>query len=67
MFTFYMNSIQPQELKNELGSYDNPQEAFEQTQKALALLSENVNVGIESVKYVQEYENAKNKVFKNNN
>ena len=67
MFTFYMSSIQPKEIKNELGSYDNPQEAFEQTQKALALLSQNVNIGIESVKYVQEYENAKNRVFKNNN
>lgn len=67
MFTFYINSVEPQEVKNELGSYDDPQEAFEQTQKALALLSQNVNVGIESVKYVQEYEIAKNKVFKNNN
>ncbi len=67
MFALYMSSIQPKEIKNELGSYDNPQEAFEQTQKALALLSQNVNIGIESVKYVQEYENAKNRVFKNNN
>lgn len=67
MFTFYMNSIQTKEVQNELGSYDNPQEAFKQTQKALALLSQNVNIGIESVKYVQEYENAKNRVFKNNN
>lgn len=67
MFAFYMNNVQKLEVKNELGSYDSPQEAFEQTQKALALLSQNVNIGIESVQYVQEYENAKNKVFKNNN
>ena len=50
--------------QNELGSYDNPEIAFKETQKALALLSTNVNVGLESVMYVQEYENAKNKVFK---
>lgn len=67
MFAFYINNIQTKEIQNELGSYESPEEAFKQTQKALALLSENVNVGIESVKYVQEYENAKNRVFKNNN
>lgn len=50
--------------ESELGSYDNPEIAFKETQKALALLSMNVNVGMESVMYVQEYENAKNKVFK---
>ncbi len=64
MFAFYVNNVQNQEVKNDLGSYDDPQEAFEQTQKALALLSQNVNIGIESVQYVQEYENAKNRVFK---
>ena len=51
--------------QSELGSYDNPEIAFRETQKALALLSTNVNVGMESVMYVQEYEIAKNKVFKN--
>ncbi len=64
MFAFYVNNVQNLEVKNDLGSYDDPQEAFEQTQKALALLSQNVNIGIESVQYVQEYENAKNRVFK---
>ena len=62
--TFYMmnrNTITPQ---NELGSYDNPEIAFRETQKALALLSTNVNVGLETVMYVQEYENTKNKVFR---
>jgi hypothetical protein len=48
----------------DLGTYDSPEEAFEQTQKALALLSNNVNAGIESVKYVKEYENSKNLIFK---
>lgn len=47
----------------ELGTYDDPEVAFRETQKALSLLSENVNVGMESVQYIQEYETAKNKVF----
>ena len=47
-----------------LGTYDDPELAFKATQKALSLLSNNVNVGIESVKYIKEYQIAKNKVFR---
>ncbi|MET3027573.1 hypothetical protein ABXT06_12915 [Flavobacterium sp. UW10123] len=50
--------------QTELGTYDNPEEALKATQKALALLSSNVNVGIESVQYIKEYEQSKNKIFK---
>lgn len=50
--------------QTELGTYDNPEEALKATQKALALLSNNVNVGIESVHYISEYEQSKNKIFK---
>ena len=50
--------------QTELGTYDNPEEALKATQKALALLSNNVNVGIESVQYIKEYEQSKNKIFK---
>jgi hypothetical protein len=61
--TFFMlnNNVQP---SNELGSYDSPEVAFVETQKALALLSSNVNVGIESVSYVHEYELTKSRIFK---
>lgn len=52
--------------QQDLGTYDNPEMAFRETQKALDLLSGNVNKGIESVKYVGEYESAKNKVFAEN-
>ena len=47
----------------ELGTYDNPEEAFRETQKALAMLSDHVNTGVEGVQYLKEYENAKEKVF----
>ncbi|KAF2514307.1 hypothetical protein [Flavobacterium foetidum] len=50
--------------QTELGTYDDPEEALKATQKALALLSNNVNVGIESVQYINEYEKSKNKIFK---
>ncbi|MBP1224708.1 hypothetical protein [Flavobacterium sp. 1355] len=54
----------PVVAQSELGTYDNPEEALAATQKALAMLSNNVNVGIESVQYIQEYEQSKNKIFK---
>ncbi|MFV8269690.1 hypothetical protein ACNQGP_07090 [Flavobacterium sp. GT2N3] len=49
----------------DLGTYDDPQEAFRATQKALSVLSDNVNVGIESVQYIQEYQSTKDKIFIN--
>ncbi len=47
----------------DLGSFDDPQVAFEETQKALVLLSTQVNTGIESVRYVQTYEDTRDKIF----
>ncbi|MDR6846514.1 hypothetical protein [Flavobacterium granuli] len=58
----YFNANTVRENK-ELGTYDNPEEAFEATQKALAMLSDNVNVGVEGVQYLQVYEVTKDKVF----
>lgn len=60
-FMFFTNSPQ-----DDLGTYDNPEIALKETQKALALLSGNVNKGIESMQYVQEYENVKTSVFPTN-
>jgi hypothetical protein len=47
----------------ELGTYDDPKEALEATQKALAMLSNNVNTGVEGMQYIQVYQITKNKVF----
>lgn len=60
-FAWFNN--EPQE---DLGTYDNPEVALRETQKALSLLSGNVNKGIESMQYVQEYEDTKNVVFLKN-
>ena len=56
----YVNYNKPSE---DLGSYDDPEVAFRETQKALALLSGHVNTGIESVQLIQEYDNSKEKIF----
>jgi len=63
---FYVSekNTAPVVAQSELGTYDDPEEALAATQKALALLSNNVNVGIESVQYIKEYEQSKNKIFK---
>ena len=60
-FTF--NNYSSPKATTELGTYDDPQVAFEETQKALALLSNHVNVGIESVRYVETYEVTRDKIF----
>ena len=62
IFTYFHSPTETEDL----GTYENPEAAFEATQKALALLSENVNVGIESVEYINEYQYSKDLIFKNN-
>ena len=59
-FTYFNYNTAP---KEDLGSFDSPEEAFIATQKALTMLSKNVNVGVKSVQYINEYEVAKAKVF----
>jgi len=58
----YFNGYEVKENK-ELGTYDDPKEALEATQKALAMLSNHVNTGVEGMQYIQVYEITKDKVF----
>ena len=60
-FTFMNYNVKKSQ---DYGTYDDPEVAFRETQKALALISEHVNTGIESVGYINEYEQSKNKIFK---
>ena len=62
MFTFYNYNMNQNQ---DLGTFDDPQKAFEETQKALNLLSKNVNVGVQSMEYVNEYQESKELIFKN--
>jgi hypothetical protein len=48
----------------DLGTCDNPEAAMKETQKVLTMLSSHVNVGIESVKDLEQYENSKDLIFK---
>ena len=50
--------------KSDLGTYNDPEVAFKETQKALSMLSGHVNQGIESIQYVKEYETAKSRIFR---
>jgi hypothetical protein len=63
MYVYTTNETNTSLASNELGTYDTPEEAFRETQKALALLSGHVNTGIESVQVIQEYNESKGKVF----
>jgi hypothetical protein len=53
-----------QSTSEDLGTYDDPEVAFRETQKALDLISESVNKGIVSISYLNEFEQSKNRIFK---
>ncbi len=61
--TFYLMNNKQASPEEGLGTYKSPEIAFVETQKALQMLSSNVNVGINSVAYIGEYQNTKNKIF----
>ena len=62
--TAVMMNDEPKLIANDLGTFQNPETAFIETQKALAMLSNHVNTGIESVNYVSEYQKSKERIFK---
>lgn len=54
--------LQPKE--SELGTFEDPEIALQETQKALRLVSENINKGKEKMGYLQEFEKTKKTIFK---
>jgi len=58
---FYFSEHSKEE---DLGTFKNPEEAFVATQKALEMVSNNVNQGVESVAILKEYEKTKKTIFK---
>lgn len=62
---FAWQSQETQVVASEYGTYDDPEVAYRETKKALELLSGKVNTGMESVSYLNEYEQSKNAIFKN--
>ena len=61
IYTF--STITNTEPATELGTFNDPQVAYDETQKALSLLSNQVNTGIECVRYVETYEVTRDKIF----
>lgn len=57
-------SFLKQQPTTNLGSFDNPELALEETHKALSLIAENLNQGKQNMQYIQEYENTKKYIFK---
>ena len=60
VFTF----IDRQPNNNDLGTFDDPEVALRETQKALNLLSQNVNKGASTIGYLEEYESSRKTIFK---
>lgn len=61
IFTFdSFNDNQAQDL----GTIDDPEVAYRETQKALNMISTSVNKGIGGMRYLKEYEQSKNRIFK---
>lgn len=60
MFTYLNN----QPAEQDLGTYKTPEQAFLETQKALNMISKNVNVGVKSINYIGEYEKTRQTIFK---
>ncbi|MFP9113771.1 hypothetical protein ACLI1A_07495 [Flavobacterium sp. RHBU_3] len=64
LVTFYSAVNQSAPIQQDLGTYNDPEVAFRETQKALGMLSVHVNKGVESVQYIGEYEKTRKSVFK---
>lgn len=60
---FAIDENQPPKTQD-LGVIEDPEVAFRETQKALALISQHVNKGIGSMGYLNEFEQSKNRILK---
>ncbi len=59
---FMFSNDQPT-TQEDLGTFNDPKVALQETQKALSLLSKHVNTGYESVQFIDEYEITRDKLF----
>jgi hypothetical protein len=64
MFAYFTLQSGTGAADNDLGTYDDPEVAFRETQKALNMVSKNVNVGVNSINYIGEYEKSRKTIFK---
>ena len=52
-----------QDQPAQLGTFDDPEMAYQEAQKAFQLIAENLNKGKQNIQYLQEFENNKNRIF----
>ncbi len=60
-YIFTTNTMATQ--SQNLGTFDDPEVAFKETQKALAMLSSHVNKGIDTFQYIETYETTRDNIF----
>lgn len=62
----FRQSLQPENRPELLGTYENPEQAFEETKKAFALIASKLGKGTKQVEKIGEFNKAENKI-KNKN
>jgi len=61
---FAVNNSQEEMNQHNLGTIENPEEAYLKAKETLQLVSEALNTGREELTYVEEFDKAKNKYIK---
>lgn len=61
---FFLNSCKSKQDDNDLGFFNSPEEAFEFTCKTLNFISIEINNGMKSANYINEYHKIKLTIFK---
>ena len=61
--TFMILNKSQKSAATDLGTFNDPEIALKETQKVLAILSDQVNTGITSINYITEYQQSKERIF----
>lgn len=59
-----LNSGQEELYQNDLGTIEDPEEAYYKTKETLQMVSSIFNTGTEEIAYIEEFDKAKNKYIK---
>lgn len=65
IFFWQNNSVEEMPQQHNLGTIEDPQEAYQKTKEALQMVAEVFNAGREDLEYLNEFNKTKNKFIKN--